>query len=292
MTRISKQAVNAALKQAASHIVDASKSDGRVSRADIKAKLQELKGTEKNLTDIFFRFIDHRDFKTGAQVTSDDVKRAVAYAKEHMIDNYDLNNNGLSKDEIAKMSVTGKLAVQLARELKGAVVAPDSSGPGPVNCGALDRALEDLQEEWGSENIMDGMVGVQSTVVSGGSAKTTAERDLQALVSSGDLDELVGARTGDGPRPLKSADLDQLAKAVNNDGFQYANPDEIGRIRGQIENILKKLGGPAGLEVGLVKQQAKALYISDTDTFPVQCWAFRNPTTDDAVSFVVRKGSL
>jgi len=126
MSRISKQSVNAALKQAASHIVDAAKDDGRVSRADMKAKLQELQGSEKNLTDIFFRFIDKRDFKAGAQVTPDDVKRAVAYAKEHLIDNYDLNNNGLSKGEIAKMSVTGKLAVQLARELKEAAPTTDS----------------------------------------------------------------------------------------------------------------------------------------------------------------------
>jgi hypothetical protein len=292
MSRISKQAVNSALKQAAAHIVEAAKDDGRVSRADLKSKLQELKGTEKNLTDVFFKFIDHRDFKSGAQVTAADVKRAVAYAKEHMIDNYDLNNNGLSKDEIAKMSVTGKLAVALARELKEAGATTDSGGAGSVNRGALDRALEDLQEEWGSENIMDGMVAVQSTVVAGGSAKDTAVRDLEGLVSSGDLDGLVGARATDGPRPLKPADLAALAKAVNDDGFQYANPDEIGRIRGQIENILKKLGGPAGLEVALVKQQGKANFISDTDTFPVQLWVFRNPATEDAVNFAVRKGSL
>ncbi|MBN2361620.1 MAG: protease inhibitor I42 family protein [Deltaproteobacteria bacterium] len=126
MARISKQAVNAALKQAAAHIIDAAKSDGRASRADMKAKLQELDGTEKKLTDIFFRFVDKRDFKAGAQVTAKDVQRAVTYAKEHMIDNYDLNNNGLSKTEIAKMSVTGKLAVQLARELKEAAATAGS----------------------------------------------------------------------------------------------------------------------------------------------------------------------
>ncbi|MDP1918480.1 MAG: nuclease A inhibitor family protein, partial [Myxococcales bacterium] len=41
---------------------------------------------------------------------------------QHMVAKYDLNANGLSKDEIAKMSLTGKRAVDLAKALKGAVV--------------------------------------------------------------------------------------------------------------------------------------------------------------------------
>jgi hypothetical protein len=35
-----------------------------------------------------------------------------------MVAKYDLNNNGLSRDEIAKMSLTGKRAVELATALK------------------------------------------------------------------------------------------------------------------------------------------------------------------------------
>src|SRR5512137_1787724 len=120
MTRISKQSVYAALEKAAKNITDAAGHDGRISRADMKAKLGELSGTEKKLTDIFFRFMDHRDFRAGAQLTKSDVDKAVAYAKEKMVDQYDLNDNGLSKSEIAKMSLTGKLAVDLAKQLKGA----------------------------------------------------------------------------------------------------------------------------------------------------------------------------
>ncbi|MBN2358838.1 MAG: hypothetical protein JXR83_05250 [Deltaproteobacteria bacterium] len=120
MTRISKQSVHAALERAARNIIDAGGADGRISRADIRVKLEELSGTEKKLTDIFYRFMDHRDFKAGAQLTRSDVERAVAYAREKMVDKYDLNNNGLSKSEIAKMSLTGKLAVDLAKQLKGA----------------------------------------------------------------------------------------------------------------------------------------------------------------------------
>jgi hypothetical protein len=120
MPRIAKADVNAALSTVAKAIVDAGGSDGRTSRAEMKAALTTLPKEQRALADVFFRFVDHRDFKAGAQVTPSDVKKAVSYAKEHMIANYDLDSNGLSKTEIAKMSLTGKLAVGLAKALKGA----------------------------------------------------------------------------------------------------------------------------------------------------------------------------
>ncbi|MFH1809103.1 MAG: hypothetical protein ABIJ09_10185 [Pseudomonadota bacterium] len=128
MPRISKTDVNTALQRAAQNILDASKPDGIASRADIEKKLGQLEGTEKQLTDIFFRFIDHRDHVPGARVTKNDIDKALAYAKDKLIGKYDLNNNGLSKAEIAKMSTTGKLAVELAKEL--AKAAPVDGGAG------------------------------------------------------------------------------------------------------------------------------------------------------------------
>ncbi len=124
MPRIAKTDVNRALEQAAKSIVSAGGTDGRTSRADLKAALPKLPATESKLVDIFFKFIDHRDFKAGAQVTAKDVSRAVTYAKEHMVAKYDLNNNGLSKSEIDKMSLTGKRAVDLAKALKEAGIDP------------------------------------------------------------------------------------------------------------------------------------------------------------------------
>ena len=124
MSRIAKADVNRALDQAAKTIIAAAGTDGRTSRADLKAALKGLEGTEKKLVDVFFKFIDHRDFRSGAQVTQADVKRAVAYAKEHMVAKYDLNNNGLSSSEVKKMSLSGRLAVDLAKSLKEAGIAP------------------------------------------------------------------------------------------------------------------------------------------------------------------------
>jgi pyridoxine 5'-phosphate synthase PdxJ len=125
MPRIAKTEVNKALSVAAKTIVQAGGTDGRTSRAELKAKLSSLPKEQAALVDIFFKFIDNRDFKKGAQVTAKDVDRAVAYAKTHMIAKYDLNANGLSKDEIAKMSLTGKRAVELAKALKATGVPAD-----------------------------------------------------------------------------------------------------------------------------------------------------------------------
>jgi hypothetical protein len=119
MSRIAKTDVNAALALAAQHITDAGGRDKITSRKDMEQKLTTLSGTEKALTDRFYRFIDHRDFKTNARVTAKDVERALAYAKEKLIEKYDVNQNGLSKAEVEKMSLTGQLAVKLAAELKG-----------------------------------------------------------------------------------------------------------------------------------------------------------------------------
>ena len=99
MARIAKEAVHQALQQAADIIMQAGGDDKRISRKDIDAKLEQLSGTQKALVDILYRFIDKRDAAPRAQVTYKDVQKAVDYAKEHLIDNYDLNNNGLSKDE-------------------------------------------------------------------------------------------------------------------------------------------------------------------------------------------------
>ncbi|TNE51835.1 MAG: hypothetical protein EP343_02960 [Deltaproteobacteria bacterium] len=118
MSRVAKGDVHASLARVAQQIIDAGGPDGRISRADMEAKLETMDGTERALANMFFRFIDHRDHVPGATVTAKDVNRAVEYAKEKLIDKYDLNNNGLSKSEIQEMSRTGKLAVQLAKELR------------------------------------------------------------------------------------------------------------------------------------------------------------------------------
>lgn len=114
MARLAKQKVHAALEKAAQNILDAAGNDPIVSRKDIRKKLMELEGVEQQLTGILYRFMDHRDYKPGARITKKDIDATLAYAKEKLVDAYDKNNNGLSAEEIAKMSLTARLAVRYA----------------------------------------------------------------------------------------------------------------------------------------------------------------------------------
>jgi hypothetical protein len=127
MPRLAKTAVHAALERAAKNIITASPNDPFISRRDMRAQLKKLRGVERSLTDIFYRFIDHRDAAPGARITAKDVHDALAYAKAKLIDQYDLDENGLSEDEIAQMSRTGKLAVALAYELKRSAAAAEAT---------------------------------------------------------------------------------------------------------------------------------------------------------------------
>lgn len=163
MPRIAKSDVNKALELAGKKIIDAGGPDKRTSRADIKKALGSLEGTEKKLVDVFFKFIDHRDYKKGAQVTAKDVHRALAYAKHSMIAKYDLNSNGLSKSEIAKMSLTGRLAVDLAKALKAAAVEPAPARDGLVVEG---KSFYELKQQITvtSEKRFTSSTGIDSTL--------------------------------------------------------------------------------------------------------------------------------
>ena len=78
MARIAKSDVNRALDTAAKTLIRIGGADGKISRAEVKNALatDRVARREAPLVDIFFKFIDNRDFRTGAQVTAADVKKA------------------------------------------------------------------------------------------------------------------------------------------------------------------------------------------------------------------------
>ncbi len=124
MSRIAKSDVAAAY-DLTGDLLKMAGGNKRVARDEVKDLVKELSGHGTSelpslapATDMLFRFIDHRDAKPGATVTDKDIDRGVAYAKDKLMAQYDVNNNGLSQSEVDKMSRTGKLHVQLARELK------------------------------------------------------------------------------------------------------------------------------------------------------------------------------
>lgn len=123
MPNVSRASIAHVLDRAAKALTDAAGTDGRASRADVTKKLKELTGTEKTLVDTFFRSIDHRDATPGAVVTKSDITRALADAKTRLVNAYDLDRNGLSPDERAKMGRVGQLAAELAEAFKSPAIA-------------------------------------------------------------------------------------------------------------------------------------------------------------------------
>src|SRR5689334_10401642 len=113
MTKIATRDVHAALDRAAEQLVNAAGPDGVVSRRDIRAKLLELEGPERALVDILFQFVDRRDAARSARVTRADIDAALAVVRTDLVDRLDLDGDGLSDDEVARMSELGKLAVAL-----------------------------------------------------------------------------------------------------------------------------------------------------------------------------------
>lgn len=130
MTTIATSDVHTALARAAEQLLHAGGPDGIVSRTDIRAKLLSLEGVERDLVGVLYQFIDGRDATRSARITKSDIDAAVTFIKTELIDRHDSDRNGLSAEETAGMSDLGKLAVAVARKLKGAT-APSAATTAP-----------------------------------------------------------------------------------------------------------------------------------------------------------------
>lgn len=116
MSRIAKSHVNAAFEWAANQISEAGGRDGVTSRAEIRRRIGELTGPERDLVDFFYRFIVRQGAAQNERVTRSDVDAALALARVDMVAAFDTNDNGLSSDEVAAMPPLGRLAVKVARQ--------------------------------------------------------------------------------------------------------------------------------------------------------------------------------
>ena len=115
MSRIAKSHVNAAFEWAATQISEAGGRDGVTSRAEIRRKIGELTGPERDLVDFFYRFILRQGAGASERVTRSDIDAALATARAELVAAFDTDNNGLSGDEVAAMPLLGRLAVKVAR---------------------------------------------------------------------------------------------------------------------------------------------------------------------------------
>ena len=147
MTNIATSAVHDALSRAADHLLSAAGPDGIVSKKDFHAKLLTLQGTEANLVNALYRFIKSRDTARSARMTKSDSDSALAHIRTEL-DRFDLEKNGLSREEAERMPELGRIAFALARELNPAP-APAASAQ-PASADASDLRGEALAQHLGS----------------------------------------------------------------------------------------------------------------------------------------------
>jgi hypothetical protein len=119
MPRISNAKPMQAYDYVANLLKQANGGDSTISRDDAKALVAELKkngqGTAALAARNIFKLVDARDTGPGARVTAYDLDRDRKFVQEKMIENRDINKNGLARDEIAKMSPTGRALVELGQ---------------------------------------------------------------------------------------------------------------------------------------------------------------------------------
>jgi hypothetical protein len=127
--RVAHSTPEAGMNHVASMILKAAGDDSIVSRDDKNELTHDLykqgRGTEALAADFFYRFMDHRDHKPGARITGADIDKAKNYAREHMLENKDKNQNGYSAAEVEKFSTTAKAFLLVGQMIDAGLIKPE-----------------------------------------------------------------------------------------------------------------------------------------------------------------------
>lgn len=141
MPRLSRELVYTALEKAAAHLYSTTAADQPAGRREIRSRIRTLEGAEKSLTEALYRFADQLAGQPAGGLTTQHIARALDWARRELVDAYDLDHNGLSEDEIERMSPAGRQAVAFARSLKLQAVSGNI-----LSVEDLQHTLRDLGE--------------------------------------------------------------------------------------------------------------------------------------------------
>ena len=104
--------------------------DDAITRADRDLAIYELyeqgRGTEALSIRSFFNFIDHRHGSILEQITLDEINKAVEYSDLRLLRKKDTDNNGYSRDEIAKFSTTARAFLRVGQMIEAGLIEPQS----------------------------------------------------------------------------------------------------------------------------------------------------------------------
>jgi hypothetical protein len=144
MSRIAKSIPMQAYDHVTRLLIEAGSKDGTISKADATKLVKELRadgrGTEALAADRIFKMLDAHDGKANT-VTGYDLTKSREWVATVMIGEKDVNNNGLSKAEIATLATTGKALVELGQVLalakKSGRIAKDVPEKGLIHIAQL-----------------------------------------------------------------------------------------------------------------------------------------------------------
>ncbi len=119
MARLIVQDLINTIEQTAEALLAAGGSDGMVSKADIRKKLDQQQGVQRGILEAFYDFLKNED-QPYMRVTRAVIEEGTAFVKEKLIPQFEITSGGLSEEEIKSMSELGSAVPVLGSHLKQA----------------------------------------------------------------------------------------------------------------------------------------------------------------------------
>jgi hypothetical protein len=120
MSPVSKSPAHKALEFAARAALDTQNNKAKLSNQKMQEAMKTLSGAEKEVVSAFARLV-HDGFRTESNVSKNDVARAMAFAKRHLLKRYELDEVTLTDEELEELSHAADASRALAKALKSLI---------------------------------------------------------------------------------------------------------------------------------------------------------------------------
>lgn len=118
MTNTSIQLIDAALQEAAKHLMRAAGQDEKLSTREIRQKLKSLSGEMRDLTEALYLFVVEIDKQGANHITEKDIEQAVAKVKAEIFPKYIVSEHVMREaDQERVKEIAPKTGVNLALQL-------------------------------------------------------------------------------------------------------------------------------------------------------------------------------
>ena len=118
MTNTTIQSIDAALQEAAKHLMRAAGQDEKLSTREIRQKLNSLSGEMRDLTEALYLFVVEIDKQGANHITEKDIELAVAKVKVEIFPKYVVSEHVMSeKDQDNLKELAPKTGINLAHQL-------------------------------------------------------------------------------------------------------------------------------------------------------------------------------